>query len=403
MTKTAVILRGLKMKEEYFLVNRDIKGKEDSASEAISLGWVPLELLEALDADIKEYNANNDTGEIILYKKQNLSYCEKKKLDNLTLSHIWKRCLEKSNPILLILRKHYMKYDISPAESKLWEIMIGQPYPQVHFALRTADKIQEAKGIIASIPKCSDTGDCNEEALIEYALRLIWLYESWLSPDDMRWSLTKGEMFSYFRRCLAWMGNDYSDEIIKGLLKKLDKNQLIQLQPEQDSGLEEPYYELTTEARLQAAGSISRDSVLTSSDVPMKTIPVNTEPSTDALFLADKMDELKEHFSEKMEHDGTAHKQRTSEKDSINFVKDGKWVSQDDFCAIMNFKPRTPATYRYRGRKEKDGLSGIDSQNNHWRKHGTKQNEKPKYFVLHEKLNSVESEKVKKAEKQQHH
>ena len=57
------------MKEEYFLVNRDIKGQEDSASEAISLGRVPPELLETLDADIKEYNANNDTGEIILYKK----------------------------------------------------------------------------------------------------------------------------------------------------------------------------------------------------------------------------------------------------------------------------------------------------------------------------------------------
>ena len=63
-------------------------------------------------------------------------------------------------------------------------------------------------------------------------------------------------MFNYFRRCLAWTGNNYSDEKCLELLKTIKHRNLIQLQTEQDSTLEEPCYELTDLARLKATGSL---------------------------------------------------------------------------------------------------------------------------------------------------
>ena len=246
-----------KMRAEYYLVYRTSKGDENSASEAVLLGDLPPELLEALEIDIEESNANDDVGEIVLAKKQNLSHSEKERFDYLTIDHLWKHRFGNSNPTLSHLQKHYLKCNIGDAESECWEILTGRPYPPESRVLHTIEAIQWATDVIASIPKCSGTDNCNNNAMMEYALRLIRLYEIWLSPTGIRQSFTIREMFLYFRRCLAWTGNDYSDEKIRDLLKLNNEHkELIQLQPEQDSGLEEHYYELTDLGRARAVGSL---------------------------------------------------------------------------------------------------------------------------------------------------
>ncbi len=63
----------------------------------------------------------------------------------------------------------------------------------------------------------------------------------------------------------------------------------------------------------------------------------------------------------------------------------GRWVSQDEFLKGKKLKPRTLQTYRSNGKKSEDGLSGIDSRGNRWKKKGTGQNEKPEYFLPNDK------------------
>ena len=69
--------------------------------------------------------------------------------------------------------------------------------------------------------------------------------------------------------------------------------------------------------------------------------------------------------------------------DSVDESK-GRWVSQAEFLELQNIERRSLTTYRSKGRKSKDGLSGTDSQGNHWRKKGTLQNEQAEYFVMND-------------------
>ena len=228
---------------------RASKGNEDSASEAIRMGDLSAELLEGLEVDIKENNANDDVGEIVLDRRQNLSNSEEERLDFLILGHFWNLGLGKNNPALSRLKNRYRKSDISREEAECWEIMTGKPYPPEHRVVHTVEEIRWAKNVIASISDCSE---------VEYALRLIMLYERWLYPASNRCGFTKREMFLYFRRCLAWTGSDYSDERTRSLLNALNQKpwELIRLQDEEDSTSEEPYYELTEIGRIRAAGSL---------------------------------------------------------------------------------------------------------------------------------------------------
>ena len=245
------------MKEEYYLVYRNIKGQQDSASEAILLGDLPTELLDALEIDIKDANSNDGVGEIILDKKQNLSKNEKDRLDYLILGHLWNCGLGKSNPTLSRLKNYYLECSIGREEADIWEIVTGRRHPSNRYIPHTIEDIQWANNAISSIPKCSDIGCYDNDAMMEYALRLILLYERWLSPTGGHWRFTIREMFSYFRRCLLRTGTDYSDKKILGLLKRLNQKhgELAQLH-EQDSNAEENCYELTNIGRIRAAGSM---------------------------------------------------------------------------------------------------------------------------------------------------
>ena len=62
----------------------------------------------------------------------------------------------------------------------------------------------------------------------------------------------------------------------------------------------------------------------------------------------------------------------------------GRWVSQDEFLGKKGITLRTLQTYRNKGKKSENGLSGTDSQGNRWRKTGTSQSEKPEYFLLND-------------------
>ena len=59
----------------------------------------------------------------------------------------------------------------------------------------------------------------------------------------------------------------------------------------------------------------------------------------------------------------------------------GHWVSSKEFCKKKILKPSTLSTYRNKGTKSKDGLSGTDKYGNHWKKISDKQNAKPVYFL----------------------
>jgi hypothetical protein len=237
------------MKTEYYLVYRTSKGDENSESEAILLGDLPTELLVALEIDIKENNTHDDVGEIILDKKRNLSLREKERLDDLTLNRLWNLGLGTGNPALSRLKNYYLKCSIGRDEAECWEIMTGSPHPPDRYVSPVAEEIKWTKNVIASISECPE---------VEYALRLIRLYERWLFPTENRGSFTTREMFLFFRRCLAWARSDYSDKKIVDLLKSLrpKREELIQPQEEQDSNSEEIYYELTNLGRVRAAGSL---------------------------------------------------------------------------------------------------------------------------------------------------
>lgn len=62
----------------------------------------------------------------------------------------------------------------------------------------------------------------------------------------------------------------------------------------------------------------------------------------------------------------------------------GHWVSQDEFLEKKELTRRSLRTYRHRGRKSKDKLSGMDSRGDHWKKNGKQKNEKAEYFLPNE-------------------
>jgi hypothetical protein len=58
----------------------------------------------------------------------------------------------------------------------------------------------------------------------------------------------------------------------------------------------------------------------------------------------------------------------------------GEWVSQDEFLYMTGYELSSLRTARNSGRKAPDGLSGIDTMGNVWRKKGNKKTESPEYF-----------------------
>ena len=244
------------MKTEYYLVYHTSKGDKDSASEAVLLGELSPERIDDLESAIKVNNAKDEVGEFVVVKEQGHCPGEKENLDDLTFAHLWNRCRGSCNPILSHLKNRYQQCNVDPDEATVWEIMTGKPYSPEHFVSRTIEDIQLVDRVIRSIPKCSESNNCDDAAMMDYVLRLVSLFENWMSRSHR--GFTERKMLLYFRQCLAYAGDDSPVERAVDLLKTLDPHakKWLQPQPQQDSCQEEPYYELTDLGRARAIGSI---------------------------------------------------------------------------------------------------------------------------------------------------
>ena len=255
------------MKTEYYLVYRTSKGDEDSANEAVLLGALSPEQLDDLETAINVNNAEDATGEFVCIKEQGYNPRTKEKLDDLTFVHLWNHHRDSDDPIwsnqvLSHLKKRYRQWDVNAdvnaEESTVWDLMTAKPHPPEHYVSRTIEEVQRTVRVIRSILKCSDADGCDNGAMMDYALRLISLYERWMSLSGTYRGFTFLEIALYFCRCLAFVKDDCPVEKTLTLLKTLNpqEKKWIRVREQEDSSQKESY-ELTDLGRTRAAGSIN--------------------------------------------------------------------------------------------------------------------------------------------------